>query len=142
MPCALLFIYQKLTLPIKAVQSFENSPTTKMDICKRCNRSFECNPNDITHCQCSATSVSKQTFQFLEKASWGCLCVNCLREINGTLSSLVNETFPKPDEQREGFHYYRENGFFVFTEKYHLLRGSCCQSGCRHCPYGFKKSIV
>lgn len=31
--------------------------------------------------------------------------------------------------------YYFENGLMVFTEKYHLKRGYCCQRGCRHCPY-------
>ena len=31
--------------------------------------------------------------------------------------------------------FYRENGFVVFTAAYHLSRGSCCGSGCRHCPY-------
>jgi uncharacterized protein (TIGR00290 family) len=35
--------------------------------------------------------------------------------------------------------YYWENGFMVFTESYHLKRGYCCNSGCRHCPYGFNK---
>ena len=33
--------------------------------------------------------------------------------------------------------YYSEEGYIVFTEKYHLKRGRCCQSGCRHCPYGY-----
>ena len=33
--------------------------------------------------------------------------------------------------------YYNEDGYKVFTEAYHLKRGYCCQSGCRHCPYGF-----
>ncbi len=28
-----------------------------------------------------------------------------------------------------------ENGLLVFTEAYHLKRGYCCGSGCRHCPY-------
>ncbi len=23
----------------------------------------------------------------------------------------------------------------VFTETYHLRRGQCCESECRHCPY-------
>jgi hypothetical protein len=36
-------------------------------------------------------------------------------------------------------YYMSEEGFIVFTEKYHLKRGYCCQSGCRHCPYGFNK---
>lgn len=34
--------------------------------------------------------------------------------------------------------YYYENGLLIFTRSYHLKRGSCCKSGCRHCPYGFK----
>ncbi|MEO1258178.1 MAG: DUF5522 domain-containing protein [Bacteroidota bacterium] len=37
----------------------------------------------------------------------------------------------------QGIHFYIENGLYVFTEKYHLARGYCCKSGCRHCPYGF-----
>jgi hypothetical protein len=31
--------------------------------------------------------------------------------------------------------YYIENGAVVFTAAYHLRRGTCCGSGCRHCPY-------
>jgi len=37
----------------------------------------------------------------------------------------------------EGVDYYLENGLYVFTERYLLNRGYCCESGCRHCPYGF-----
>jgi len=33
--------------------------------------------------------------------------------------------------------YYYEGPNLVFTAAYHLKRGSCCGSGCRHCPYGF-----
>ncbi len=32
-------------------------------------------------------------------------------------------------------YYYLENGKVVFTEKFHLERGYCCDNGCRHCPY-------
>jgi hypothetical protein len=31
--------------------------------------------------------------------------------------------------------FYMENGLVVFTEAFHLKRGYCCKSGCRHCPY-------
>lgn len=31
--------------------------------------------------------------------------------------------------------FYWDGGFMVFTAKFHLRRGSCCGSGCRHCPY-------
>ncbi len=37
---------------------------------------------------------------------------------------------PKPDND-----HYWENGNMVMTESYHLRRGYCCKSGCRHCPY-------
>ena len=35
----------------------------------------------------------------------------------------------------ENVHYYMDSGNLVFTEIYHLERGSCCGSACRHCPY-------
>jgi len=35
--------------------------------------------------------------------------------------------------------YYTPEGYKCFTEKYHLKKGYCCKSGCRHCPYGFDK---
>jgi hypothetical protein len=49
-----------------------------------------------------------------------------------------NKTLPKP-ELTEGIDFYIEKGFWVFTELHHQKRGYCCESGCRHCPYGFKK---
>ncbi|HPQ08554.1 MAG TPA: DUF5522 domain-containing protein [Bacteroidia bacterium] len=39
----------------------------------------------------------------------------------------------------EGDYYISEEGYIVFTEKYHLKRGYCCKSGCKHCPYGYDK---
>ena len=39
----------------------------------------------------------------------------------------------------EGYYYLSEEGYKVFTEQYHLKRGYCCESGCRHCPYGYDK---
>jgi len=37
-------------------------------------------------------------------------------------------------------YYHSEEGYIVYTEKYHLKRGYCCKNGCKHCPYGFNKS--
>ena len=36
----------------------------------------------------------------------------------------------------DGDFYFTPEGYVVWTEQYHLRRGYCCQSGCRHCPYG------
>jgi len=38
--------------------------------------------------------------------------------------------------------YTSPEGYLVFTEQYLLKRGYCCKNGCRHCPYGFKKSGI
>ena len=40
------------------------------------------------------------------------------------------------DELVEGEDYYLEEGNMVFTTRFLLERGYCCNSGCRHCPYG------
>lgn len=31
--------------------------------------------------------------------------------------------------------YYFDGPYMVFTAAYLLKRGTCCGSGCRHCPY-------
>jgi hypothetical protein len=36
-------------------------------------------------------------------------------------------------------YYYSPEGYIIFTEHYHRKRGYCCQSGCKHCPYGYDK---
>ncbi|WP_157823449.1 MULTISPECIES: DUF5522 domain-containing protein [Olleya] len=37
----------------------------------------------------------------------------------------------------DGDYYLTPEGYRCFTEQYHLKRGYCCESGCRHCPYGY-----
>ena len=37
--------------------------------------------------------------------------------------------------KKEKEDFYIENGKYVFTEHFHIKRGSCCGSGCRNCPY-------
>ena len=41
-------------------------------------------------------------------------------------------------ELMDGRDYYIEGGRWVFTAAYHLARGHCCESGCRHCPWRSK----
>ncbi|MCC5944347.1 MAG: hypothetical protein JJT94_05385 [Bernardetiaceae bacterium] len=36
-------------------------------------------------------------------------------------------------------YYFNEEGLMVFTKIYHLKRGHCCKSGCKHCPWNYKK---
>ena len=44
-----------------------------------------------------------------------------------------------PDGLKSEDYYVNDEGLLVFTEIYLLKRGYCCESGCKHCPYGFKK---
>ncbi|MCA1615327.1 MAG: DUF5522 domain-containing protein [Acidobacteria bacterium] len=49
---------------------------------------------------------------------------------------------PQPTEEMklvEGEDFYWEGAAFVFTGRYLLRRGHCCESGCRHCPYRAEK---
>ncbi len=45
--------------------------------------------------------------------------------------------FSKRSKLSDEDYYTSPNGFIVFTEAYHLKRGYCCKSGCKHCPFGF-----
>jgi len=38
-------------------------------------------------------------------------------------------------EFEEGKDYYLEKGQIIMTERYLVKRGTCCGSGCRHCPF-------
>jgi hypothetical protein len=42
----------------------------------------------------------------------------------------------------EGIDFYYEGPYMVFTEKFLRERGYCCESGCRHCPWGFRKDVA
>lgn len=110
-------------------------------ICPRCQASFECKVADVANCQCNEVQVQAYTHEFLRNTAYdACLCKKCLKEVDHLLTRAKKS--PMPTQAHlfiENLHYYKENGFWVFTEFYHILRGNCCQSGCRHCAYGFKK---
>lgn len=61
-------------------------------------------------------------------------------ETMANLDSNVPDAF-NSREEIEGEDYYFDGPYLVFTEAYHRRRGYCCHSGCRHCPYGFSKSV-
>ncbi len=49
-------------------------------------------------------------------------------------SSFERKVEP-PGEDLDTEDFYYEGPYMVFTAAYHLKRGYCCNSGCRHCPY-------
>lgn len=54
----------------------------------------------------------------------------------------VLRVLPASNTNERTLDRYREQGLMVFTRSYHLRRGYCCESGCRHCPYGFKEKSL
>jgi hypothetical protein len=52
------------------------------------------------------------------------------------MSFHASQDQPPENPSRPELDFYLEpGGVVVFTAAYHLKRGSCCGSGCRHCPY-------
>ncbi len=43
--------------------------------------------------------------------------------------------FSKIDKLDKVEYYHSSEGYVIFTEKYHLKRGYCCNNNCKHCPY-------
>ena len=38
-------------------------------------------------------------------------------------------------------YYITKYSYRCFTKKYHLKRGYCCKSNCKHCPYEFNPKL-
>ena len=113
----------------------------KSKICTVCLVSFSCNASGgDAACWCSdyPAVLSPEPGQ-------DCLCPDCLKKrINDTIHHLIGtkkitermmDNYAGKENLIEGIDYYVEKGLWVFTAWYHLKRGHCCNSGCRHCPY-------
>ncbi len=116
-------------------------PKHEEKYCPKCYEIFVCKEGDIANCQCNGIVLTESAQQFLAKTSFDCLCIKCLQKLSKDLALSKSYIFPTQKEMFvKGLHYYIENNNWVFTEMYHMLRGYCCESGCRHCVYGFKKN--
>jgi hypothetical protein len=63
-------------------------------------------------------------------------------QINGTNAGEDADAERRQEEElQEGLDYYLESGLLVFTAEFLRKRGYCCESGCRHCPYGEPSNI-
>lgn len=106
--------------------------------CPRCHSKLECLDTELSKCHCSQLTLEKDTLIYLEKTKYDCLCNPCLIHLNDMIIEAKNNSFTtSKDQLQEGLHYYYEGPYMVMTEFYHITRGYCCQSGCRHCAYGF-----
>ena len=111
----------------------------ELKYCGRCFVQFTCKVGDVLTCQCSSVQLSQFTKDFLLETKYDCLCANCISELDILVHSNPRRNPPNPTQLIEQVHYYKEAGYFVFTELYHFLKGQCCGNKCRHCAYGNKK---
>jgi hypothetical protein len=105
--------------------------------CWQCGTQFECGPREgAVQCWCADLPPIQPAV-----ASADCLCPGCLaiavslQHRNETDPLTPDRAAPNDAAMEEGVDYYLEGTAVVFTASYHLRRGSCCGSGCRHCPY-------
>jgi hypothetical protein len=61
--------------------------------------------------------------------------VSPLNDPDAVLTEVVPVTRSNESTLLPEDYYLDENGNIVFTAVYHLKRGTCCGSGCRHCPF-------
>jgi hypothetical protein len=88
-------------------------------------------------CWCEAFTIPAEVQRRLAEAHpvRACLCRACLVRFSETSESSLRTKVSDP-KPVEGEDYYLDDfGRMVFTAAYHLKRGHCCDSGCRHCPY-------
>jgi Family of unknown function (DUF5522)/Cysteine-rich CWC len=98
-------------------------------------------------CWCEEIIVPIQILRVLaaDRFDPACLCRVCLETV-ARLSSELDDSAASVEKIREllassrpackeGDCYLDQNGNNVFTAAFHLNRGSCCGSGCRHCPF-------
>ena len=57
-----------------------------------------------------------------------------MRRSDDWITELYYEELDNDKLRKENF-YYDKYGDMVMTQEYHIKRGSCCGSGCKHCPY-------
>ena len=114
------------------------SYTSNMN-CPRCTNEMTCRPDDIAQCPCTDIAISDKLKTFLSKTSYDCLCNSCLKELESLLNKInEDEQHVSNKELVKGVHFYIDQGQYVFTEYYHIQRGSCCENQCRHCAYGLR----
>lgn len=106
--------------------------------CWNCGKLFQCGAG-LEDKECWCKDLPQLS---LIRADADCLCPECL--LGAMAQDQINQTCEStaaPANQRslgeliEGEDYYRDQDRVVFTASYHMRRGYCCQSGCRHCPY-------
>lgn len=121
-----------------------NANTTATKICEACGKPFSCGlTGGSATCWCGQLPAVAPL-----GGAGNCLCPACLNALvkkridafvadylAGKVENLAMNHRTDSRDLLEGIDYYLEGDRWVLTAWYHLKRGYCCGSGCRHCPY-------
>ncbi len=82
-------------------------------------------------CWCATMEIPDELLARVpaEQRNRACICAECVLAFQRSRKSAGPAHRALPGE------FYFEDDRMVFTAEYHLRRGYCCGSGCRHCPY-------
>ena len=119
----------------------EISPQSKL--CSECNAVLVCGSTQAGEsCWCVAyPAIMSADLQ------QDCLCADCLsKAIQEKITEFIKTSSQQKviaiarkyrgnDKLIQGIDYSVENNKYVFTQWYHLKRGSCCGNNCKNCPY-------
>ncbi len=89
-------------------------------------------------CWCAHIEIPAELLDRVPEAfrNRACICRNCVTEFQ------QRKARQNPRSAAAGDFYFDDNGLMVFTAAYHLRRGFCCASNCRHCPYPVKLPAI
>lgn len=113
-------------------------PLFNSTICLACGHSFDISSLDLPQLQPLPTDrYCSDCLKPLVKAQIDAFCAAVTPE---TALSCGAQRYARKGPLIEDLDYYLDpDGKFVLTSWYLLKRGHCCQNGCRHCPYGFRR---
>ena len=100
--------------------------------CPLCGQTNDCQLCTTTAykgpCWCARVEIPEALLAQVpeDRRNQACLCQACV--------TTHRHTHQAPPKILPGDFYF-EHGLMVFTAAWHLRRGYCCGSGCRHCPY-------
>ena len=104
------------------------------ELCPLCGRPNDCQLcGTACHkgpCWCASVAIPEELVARVpvELKNRACICKECIAEF-WQRRREARSAVPTRD------YYFDNDGLMVFTAEYHLRRGYCCGSGCRHCPY-------
>jgi hypothetical protein len=122
----------------KATLQTPEPPTidpTRCPLCGRPNQCQLCAPAAYQGpCWCTTVKIPAALLARVPDASRNraCICPDCVAAFQRAQPPAA--TAPPG----AGDYYFDASGAMVFTAAYHLRRGHCCGSACRHCPYPAK----